>query len=93
MHQLLEGMAIVQSAMGNAWTAGRLLANAAGGYVDMPSLSLLAEGGYPEYVISTDPQYAYRSKALMDQAASDIGVASPSMSGSSAEDIIDVYIL
>lgn len=51
---------------------------AAGGITNGPALA--GEAGYPEYVISTDPQYRSRSQALLTQAQEQIGGAS---SGSS----------
>ena len=47
-----------------------------GGIISEPTLSLMGEGGYAEYVISTDPKYSTRSQALLAQAASDLAKSS-----------------
>jgi hypothetical protein len=45
---------------------------AAGGLTTGPSIA--GEGGYPEYVISTDPQYRGRSIGLLERAAGALGL-------------------
>jgi len=67
-------------------------AYADGGKIVDPTVSLLGEGGYDEYVITTDPCYHYRSSSLLHQAASDIGVANLSHHLDELPADINVYI-
>lgn len=48
-------------------------AMATGGLVDSPTFALLGEGGFNEYVISTDPQYLGRSAELLKDLVKEIG--------------------
>jgi len=48
-----------------AGLAGVMAGNAKGDFVSTPTMSMLAEGGFPEAVISTDPKYANRSRAIL----------------------------
>ena len=48
--------------------------NAAGGYIGDKQLSWLAEEGYGEYVIPTDPKRRGRALSLWEQAGETLGV-------------------
>lgn len=83
---------IKNSSLSEGWqSAGRLLAK--GGEITYPTVALIGEGGYKEYVISTDPKFSDRSTELIGKAASDIGVASLSNTAAeSAPQVTEVYV-
>jgi TP901 family phage tail tape measure protein len=47
---------------------------ATGGRVARPTFSMIGEGGFPEYVIPTDPKYQKRAVGLMAAAAHEMGL-------------------
>lgn len=53
---------------------GSAATNANGGKITDPTLTWVAEGGYSEYIIPTDPTKRARSLSLMSQAATDLGM-------------------
>ena len=53
--------------------------SAAGRVATSPMLSLLAENGFPEYVITTEPLYRSRSLDLYSQLGRELGVSSHSI--------------
>lgn len=59
---------------GRSGSGGRVLKNAAGGWVSEPSFSTLAENNYPEAVITTEPAYRSRSLRLYDELGDRLGV-------------------
>lgn len=65
--------------VGKSGSGGRVLEHAAGGYVDRPVLSTLAEHGWREYVITTEPAYRSRSLDLYEQLGDRLGVSSSSI--------------
>lgn len=54
-------------------TGGRVPEAASGGRYSAPTY-LVAEAGYPEWVIPTDPKYRDRAKRFLSSAANDLGV-------------------
>lgn len=85
---------VVEDPLNNAWEkAGRLLKYKIGGEITEPTLAVMGEGGYKEYVISTDPKFNDRSVDLLGKAASDIGVASLSNTAANvAPQVTEVYV-
>lgn len=57
--------------------------HAAGGYVSSPELSWLAEEGYGEFVIPTNPSRRSRALELYEQAGAALGVSADADSGES----------
>lgn len=64
-----------------------------GGEIDKPTLSLMGEGGYNEYVITTDPQFKSKSHELIAKAALDTNMDTTKIGTSQSSDpIIDVNV-
>lgn len=65
---------------------------ATGGEVIKPTLSLVGEGGYKEYVITTDPQYTSKSRDLINKASRDVEGTASLSNNQSFDPIIDVKV-
>ncbi len=78
---------------GTATVSASIAGNAAGGYVGSKQLSWLAEEGYGEFVIPTNPSRRGRALELYEQAGKMLGVGTHAAGGFVGNPVYNAYAL